>query len=709
MFLKIISILKIILLQMVLFSSLQGADGWENPVRVSQKENINKYPDIFQDQNLTAIVWTSYVKGSPRIYFNYKDTGWHNPELVVKLNKNKIVLPSITMKDGTVYIFISNEKNGLEVLYRDLKTEKVFNRTVLMKEEEFCLLPNAYNFNNKLLVFYQRYINEEVFKIDYFTSLTRDTLSITPRTLIDISKKEYGSFFPIIKLNNDNIYSLWIERFGQQNKRNDVLFIKSSTGGFRLWSEKKMLSDPNTDAQFPDFFIDKNKLYLVYNLTEYKDYKYVSYLMTKIFDLNSLELLESKRIDLNISSFYQIKLRYFKNKYYIFWYSYIKKNPQIYYIQSDNFKEWSKFPITINKGGNDKLCKVNSAARLMILYEKKDKQSSQIYIREKDDFCNPPVVYSTTHKSDKWSYKNSAIFKWHDPYDTSGIKGYAYIMDTSPDTIPEIENLPGNFTGKSFEKLENGIQYFHIRAIDKAENFSSTVHYMVMVNSSIPEAPLIFSKTHEEFIPSDNNVPIFSWMKKDNRPVKGYAYLFTQDENLVPKQKINTTGTNVKFMNIKEGIWYFKVRTCDTLNRWSDYSTYTISVEKILTATKSSEAESRFSYIVKPKDVLSIIISKILRIKKKLEWRDYEKPVGKFNYLQNLDFLKPGDIVMFPIIIARPNDTIEKISRDMFGTEGQKNKIVIVGKESEDGIDAGDKVIIKDEYFLKTGKIKKKY
>ena len=166
----------------------------------------------------------------------------------------------------------------------------------------------------------------------------------------------------------------------------------------------------------------------------------------------------------------------------------------------------------------------------------------------------------------------------------------------------------------------------------------------------------------------------------------------------------------ITFKYLKEGIWYFKVRACDIYARWSSYSTYTISIEKILLASKAPmDAESRFSYIVRAGDVLSIIINKILQIKKKLEWRDYEKPVGKFNYLQNLDFLKPGDIVMFPIIIAKPSDTIEKISRDVFGTEYKCEKIIIVGKEKGIELDAGDKVIVKDKFFLKTGKFQKKF
>lgn len=139
------------------------------------------------------------------------------------------------------------------------------------------------------------------------------------------------------------------------------------------------------------------------------------------------------------------------------------------------------------------------------------------------------------------------------------------------------------------------------------------------------------------------------------------------------------------------------------------HSTYTILVEKIIVASKLPEnVQSRYSYIVKEGDVLSEIINNILGMKKDgLEWREYEKSIGRFNYIQNLDFLKPGDIIMFPIIIAQPSDTLETISKNVYGETTQTNKIIIVGKEDKN-IEAGDKIILKDKYFLTTGEIPSK-
>lgn len=706
---KIKITLILLLVQTIFLTNTFGFNVWEKPVLISFNKYNNKYPDIFQENDLTFITWTMYKKNIPYIYFNYKDNKWHTPSLVTKLNKKKIILPSIIYKDGTIYIFVSNDNNIIQLFYKKFHSKNKFNQMTLASNEKFSILPDAYQFNNNIFMFYQKYINNKEFKIKYFTNIEKNLLPASFHTLIHVSGKEHGSFFPVIKFYNNKIFALWVDRFGKGNIRNDVIYIKSSSDNYREWSESTIISDLKKDAQFPDFIIKNDKLYLVYTSSEYKNFQYNTFLITKIFNLNNLALLYSNKINLKFSMFYRLKLRWFKNNFFIFWYSYIKKNSQIFFIQSSNFKNWAS-PIQITKKNKNKLMKVQSQNNLSLLYEKHIKNKSLIFYREKDCHCKPPILYSTTHKLNKWSYKNSVIFKWKEPYDISGIKGYAYILDNNPTTTPEIQNLSSQFNGKSFENLENGTYYFHLCAIDRAENFSPAVHYKVMINTSPPDSPVIYSKTHQEFIPSNNNSPYFFWHQKDKRPVKGYSYLLTHDENLIPRKKINTQGTNITFKYLKEGIWYFKVRACDTYARWSSYSTYTISIEKILLASKAPmDAESRFSYIVRTGDVLSIIINKILQIKKKLEWRDYEKPVGKFNYLQNLDFLKPGDIVMFPIIIAKPSDTIEKISRDVFGTEYKCEKIIIVGKEKGIELDAGDKIIVKDKFFLKTGKFQKKF
>ncbi len=522
--------------------------------------------------------------------------------------------------------------------------------------------------------------------------------------MIEISEKEHGSFFPVIQFYKNKIYAVCIDRLGKENLRNDVVSLKYSSRDYARWSKDIVLSENNIDAKFPDFIIHNDKLHVAYHTAEYTENKYNSYIHTKIFDLDDFDLLYSNKIDFEFQDLYNIKLRYFKDKFYFFWYSYIKRKSQIFSIESYNFKQWSS-PSQITSLGNNKLVRSTCQKKLALVYERHYKTKSVLYYKEKDTTCRAPHLYSTTHKSNKWSYKNSVIFKWKDPYDISGIKGYAYLLDKNSDSIPEIENLPSSFSGKSFENLENGIYYLHLRTIDGTENFSPVIRYKVKINSSVPEPPVIFSETHKEFIPSQNNSPKLNWAMKDDRPVKGYSYLLTQDKEAAPNKKINTQKTKVQFKNIKEGIWYFKIRVCDPYKRWSDFSTFTLSIEKMILAVKREiDAESRFSYIIRPGDVLSEVLIKILKIQKRNEWRDYEKEVGKFNYIQNLDFLKPGDIIMFPIIIARPSDTLEKISRDAYGTEDKTEKIVIVG-EDKDRLSAGDKIIIRDKYFLKTGKI----
>jgi len=65
----------------------------------------------------------------------------------------------------------------------------------------------------------------------------------------------------------------------------------------------------------------------------------------------------------------------------------------------------------------------------------------------------------------------------------SGLKGYSYIIDTNPNTIPDntIETVNGNNINFT---LTNKTMYFHIKAVDNVGNSSETVHFKVEDNEN---------------------------------------------------------------------------------------------------------------------------------------------------------------------------------------------------------------------------------
>lgn len=690
---------------------LYAVKGWEPPVLVSENRGNNGYPDIAFYKNYYSIVWVQLQKNKTKICFslstNYGKT-WGDIETVSVLNIHKIVKPAIIINNGFIIIGVSNEENNIDIYYREITSvSNTFKKFPVLSSDYILLLPYFIVYKNDLYLFYQENYNDKIFKIKTIRNKGAITNWSSPEDIIEYKKKVVGSFFPEIKTYNNKLYLIWCDRYGKENFRNDVVFLKTfdkATG----WGNTYLLSDTSEYAVFPTFYMEKNEIYLIYFSKIFKETEFIFILKNKIFEKTTIAPIQQNTIKFPFSEYYQTTLLKHRDKFYLLWYAYKERKANIFYSTSINFTNWEE-PVQITSGGkkNWNFKALKTGKEIILVYQKKYKNKSLIYFQKSDESCASPIVYSPTHKTNVWSYNNSVTIRWRMPSDPSGIKGFAYAFDTNFNTIPEIENLSGEINGRTFKQVGDGIFYFHLRAIDGVGNWSDTVHYKVMINTNPPEPPLIFSDTHQEIVPTENRSPHFYWKMKDNRPIKGFSYLLTQDKNLEPDNKINIRKTNIQFKNIEPGVWYFMVKACDPLGRWSDYATYTITIEEMVIATGFiEEVKSRYFYKVQKGEVLDKILKDILNLKEPVEPRYYEKSVGRFNYMQNLDFIKPGDSVMFPIIIASPGDTREKIAQKVFGNAKLKEKVVVINKKEDEPIVPGDKIIIKDKYFLKTGEIK---
>ncbi len=693
----------ILFLLVVYNNNLSAYSGWQKNTAVSFLTGNNKYPDIIVSGSKMYTCWITYKKNIPYIYYSvYENKRWSKPLNVAEIKKFKILYPSVNIFNNTAYIAYSDIENKLNIVKirdKDISHTKFSNiKNILM--------PQLKIINNKLYVFYERNINAEMFNINYAEI---GGLTNKESTFISKLSTRHGFFFPKIKAYNGEIYTLWINRMGKGNNRYDKLLLKSNNNTLVESHGVKYLSADKEDVIYADFYIKNNKLFTAYIKKQIIKSELAYTLQFKIFSLDDFQVINKSETNLTLNNYYKVQVNFFKGKFYLFFYRYKNNRADIYYSTSENFLSWEK-PLKITqKGRKNRNFKVvlTSEKNLGILYEKEYKNKSVIFFKNKDNICEPPIVYSTTHKSNKWSYYKKVILKWKAKFDDSGIKGYSYIIDNNINTVPDVINLSAGKKSLVYIVPSNGIYYFHIRAVDNVGNWSSTAAYKFMVNSDVPDAPIISSPTHKEFIPSDNLSPVFKWDMKDNREIRGYSYLLTQNEDDVPNSRINIRAKIKKYKNISPGVWYFKIKACDFLGRWTDYSSFTINIEKILIASGVSEdVKSRYTYTVGNGETLVSIINKVLQLTNSLEYRNYIKGVANFNYLQNYDYLKPGDKIMFPIILARPGDTKKKIAKSLFGDEAYSGLVVIIDKPNEK-IVAGDKIIVKDRYFLETGDVNK--
>ncbi|HEX9711986.1 MAG TPA: hypothetical protein VGB52_05445 [Actinomycetota bacterium] len=98
-----------------------------------------------------------------------------------------------------------------------------------------------------------------------------------------------------------------------------------------------------------------------------------------------------------------------------------------------------------------------------------------------------PVISSPTHPNEDGAYTgDSPQFDWVPPSELSGISGYSFVLDNSPDTIPDTTS-EGSDTSMSYTDLHWGEYWFHVRAQNGSHDaageglWGDTAHFHVMM------------------------------------------------------------------------------------------------------------------------------------------------------------------------------------------------------------------------------------
>lgn len=114
----------------------------------------------------------------------------------------------------------------------------------------------------------------------------------------------------------------------------------------------------------------------------------------------------------------------------------------------------------------------------------------------------PSVDYGTNYeyqlRTESYTSKRKTESKKVELTNTSGVKGYSFVVDNKPDTVPDnvIETV-----NRVLEKsvVDNDIMYFHVVTVDNEGNVSTPVH-MAFQDATAPSLVLTASKTQPDFV-----------------------------------------------------------------------------------------------------------------------------------------------------------------------------------------------------------------
>ncbi|MCL4079377.1 cell wall-binding repeat-containing protein [Coriobacteriia bacterium Es71-Z0120] len=100
----------------------------------------------------------------------------------------------------------------------------------------------------------------------------------------------------------------------------------------------------------------------------------------------------------------------------------------------------------------------------------------------------PPVITSLsspTHPSaDAWYKNTDPAFSWI-ASDASGVSGFSYVLDASPDTVPDT-SIDSTQSSVAFSGKPTGEWWFHLRAVDAYGNWSGASHLKVRIDALPP-------------------------------------------------------------------------------------------------------------------------------------------------------------------------------------------------------------------------------
>ncbi|MFF0484863.1 DNRLRE domain-containing protein [Streptomyces sp. NPDC004435] len=215
-----------------------------------------------------------------------------------------------------------------------------------------------------------------------------------------------------------------------------------------------------------------------------------------------------------------------------------------------------------------------------------------------------PTVTSTSHPAQSAWYASKDFTGSATAADTSGIEGYAVIVDRSATTTPAT-TITQTGTAVSKTGLADGTWYVHTRAKDNAGLWSAATHFAVRVDTTAPGTPLaVASSTHPlgTSVYASKNAS-FSWTApSDTSGAAGYAVVVDQSAATVPPTTSTYVTTTTYSATVAgNGTWYLHLRARDKAGNWGTSAAhFKFAVDTTLpptpTITSSSHADQSNAY-----------------------------------------------------------------------------------------------------------------
>ncbi len=213
-----------------------------------------------------------------------------------------------------------------------------------------------------------------------------------------------------------------------------------------------------------------------------------------------------------------------------------------------------------------------------------------------------PIIRSQTHPPERWSKSHIVDLRWDEAPTLSGPPRYSFALDHAPDTLPDDTPEPireGEAPAEPHieQTLDDGIWYFHLKAISRTGIRSETAHYRIQIDSQIA-TPVIRSPSHADSTSwYANPSPVIEWTIADDLSgIAGYFGEWDSQPNTIPQTPISpsppltpgpspTGGRGEPLDNenrvfaLQSGVWYFHLRAIDNAGNLSETAHYQVRID----------------------------------------------------------------------------------------------------------------------------------
>ncbi|MBN2436923.1 MAG: exo-alpha-sialidase [Spirochaetes bacterium] len=556
--------------------------GWSEKIRITQGNTEVFSYNVFSRGTLTAVAWYGSVEENRGVYASVSFNGgksFFKPVLVGTINnldQNQIINPRVAISEnGMITIVWQNllqDDPAYRIYYSD-STDRGINwsspdMVPLTGEMQVLPLPFYDDKNSFHLVYHS--LEGQQFSIYHTTK--KDNEYKTPARISLEQAQIRGAFFPAVVTDKSNIYVVWQ---GKDNTKllGDNLYFTYSDNYGKEWSVSRQITFGDQDDNAPQMIAHDSILYLTYLNNLDSNWK-VNFL--KGFDYGSVWEEKSSVVhNTNIDCFAPFVYKAPNNRIGILWQINRDNRGTIYSSYYDLAE--LKFSDAQQLTEEDSETFKNPFAfvynnQVSVLWNQQNALSGV----KSDIYTSPPEVFSLTHPFGKWSQFETAELKWKTVNDPSGLEGYAMIVNREPYFDPTVVNLDASSNSASAPFLTDGISYFHIRAVDKAGNYSRTIHYPLLVSNSPLSVPRIRSLTHTEGESSKKRDAVFEWDMDDTVRIKGYYYSLTKDRAAEPKKFIEKT--ELEFKNLADGRYFLTLRGIDKADNPGRIATYELII-----------------------------------------------------------------------------------------------------------------------------------